>query len=735
MKKRLLLIPFIALFSLTSCDFLDEFFKPQNDAQNKDDKKDDSNIAVTGVNISLTSINIEEEQNQTLEYTVSPSNATNKKVTWSSSSASIASVSNGVVYAHTPGEAIITVTTDDGNFTDECLVNVTEKPSTIVNVTGVNLIKNQIEIEVGVDEVIQYSVFPTNATNKNVTWNSSDISVATIENGVVHAVAEGQTTITVKTVDGNKTDTCLVKVLPTQPIDDDPDKNGQFYGGLVEGSEYSGYEFSKSKDEIVKPSSGIGDINVYAFNDFHGSILKQTTGNGNEVGLKQLATFYKEKSQEDNTLIFDQGDTWQGSFESNLNHGGLIQDVLTYAGVTARTVGNHDFDWGLSQLAANSSRTYNDDYIPTLAANVFDSETRSIQQNQLGKQYCTYVLDNGIKVGVVGVIGHDQITSISSQLVTTIMFSYFIGRAKEIADFLRSEKECDVVIASTHQGDFSEAMSEFTSISSNTGKRYFDLVLGGHDHRRSEDTYNGVKFVKWNAYGLSTGKVSLKYDFSSEQLVDSNTTVDTYYPGYYDQYYPVCDPVIENMVDTYVDSLDEIGDEVLSTNFSGHFDDNSLARLMTEAIYDRVSDTVPGLQFACCNYARTDFSGSVFTYRDLYKCFPFDNQIILVNVNSSAGVHSISTNFSYREDTTLEPIHGDKKYYYCAIVDYVALHKNTSGGYDRFPDVSNNNYTVFNDTLGDPPIYRDILYSYLKANPTKSFNASDYSTSNPHFVG
>ena len=732
----MLILPFIALFSLTSCDFLDQFFRVEDDNQNQDNK---SNliVGVTGVNITLPSINIEEEHSERLQYTVSPTNATNKNVSWSSSNESIATVSGGVVYAHEHGEATITITTSDGGFTDTCFVTVIKKTEPVINVTSVSFVNGEVEVPVGSDTALQYSIFPTDATNKSVTWYCDDESVATVENGVVHGESKGQTYITVTTVDGNKIDTCVVKVVDSTPEEDDPTKNGQFYGGLVEGGQFSGYEFSKSKDEIVKPSSGFGEINVFAFNDFHGAILKQTTSEGDETGLKQIGTFYKEKSQEDNTLIFDQGDTWQGSFESNYQYGTLIQDVFTYAGVTARTVGNHDFDWGQDRLAANTSRTYSDDYIPCLAANVYDwhdGVNGSTQQSQLGREYCTYVLDNGIKVGVVGVIGEDQITSICSQLVNNITFKSYVEKIKEISDFLRNEKDCDVVIASTHEGSSYARSDGLTEISPSTGKRYVDLVLGGHQHYRQQYTVDGVKFVQWNSNGVNTGKVTLKYDFSTNELVDNDTTVDTYYSSYYDTYYPVCDPVIADMVDTYVSSLDSVANEVLSTNFSGSFDTGSLARLMTEAIYDRVSKTIPDVQFATTNFARTSFSGSTFTYRDLYKCFPFDNQIIIMDVSSSVGVYSITDNYSYREDTDLYPTYDDDKKYKCAVIDYVALHQNSHRSYDKFPD-ANSGFTVFNDTLGDPPIYRDILYSYLKANPTKSFNANNYTTDNPHFVG
>ena len=524
-------------------------------------------------------------------------------------------------------------------------------------------------------------------------------------------------------------------IIPDPPTVE-PEKNGQFYGGLVRGDKYTGYEFSKSENEIIKPTSGTGNIDIYSFNDFHGAIVERESGEyGKEIGLKRFATLYKDKSQQENTLIIDQGDTWQGSFESNYQHGALIQDVFSYAGVSLRTVGNHDFDWGLSQLESNVERTYNNTYIPCLAANVVDydgTNNGTTQQSQLGKEYATFVLDNGVKVGVVGVLGETQITTICSQYVGNIAFTDHIQKVKEISDFLREDKDCDIVIASTHVGSGEITSEGLTNISPKTNKRYVDLVLGGHQHYNQNYTVDGVKFVQWSANGSDSGQIKLKYDFSTNQLIDEETTVNTLYPAYYEYHYKTIDPQIENMVDTYINSISEKREEVLNEHFTGTFDSEKMSRVMTEAIYDRVSKTHPELQFACCNSAREAFSKQILKFTDLYSCFPFDNQIILMDVSSNyALTYSIFNNFSYREDTSLNPTFGHT--YKCAIVDYIALHQNPDRTFDKFPDAING-YEVFNDTDGEPPTYRDILHSYLLEHPDKIYNSSDYTPSNPHFV-
>lgn len=84
--------------------------------------------------------------------------------------------------------------------------------SSTVNVSGVTLNKTSTTLDIGQAETLTATVAPSNATNKNVTWTSNNENVATVENGVVSAVAQGSATITVTTVDGGFTATCSVTV-------------------------------------------------------------------------------------------------------------------------------------------------------------------------------------------------------------------------------------------------------------------------------------------------------------------------------------------------------------------------------------------------------------------------------------------------------------------------------------------------------------------------------------------
>ena len=103
-------------------------------------------------------------------------------------------------------------------------ISVTYKEATSVAVSGVSLNHSTLSLEVGETSTLIATVLPSNATNKNVTWSSSNASVATVRSdGVVAAVSAGSTTITVKTEDGDKTETCNVTVSAPAGGGDDSD--------------------------------------------------------------------------------------------------------------------------------------------------------------------------------------------------------------------------------------------------------------------------------------------------------------------------------------------------------------------------------------------------------------------------------------------------------------------------------------------------------------------------------
>ena len=171
-------------------------------------------ILATGISLNQTTLSFSAaNQTATLIATVTPSNATNKNVTWTSSNTAVATVSSaGVVTSKANGTAVITAKTTDGtNLTATCNVTV----SIPVLSTGISLNETTLSFNaVNQTATLIATITPSNATNKNVTWTSSNTSVATVSSsGVVTAKGNGSAIITAQTTDGtNLTATCNVTV-------------------------------------------------------------------------------------------------------------------------------------------------------------------------------------------------------------------------------------------------------------------------------------------------------------------------------------------------------------------------------------------------------------------------------------------------------------------------------------------------------------------------------------------
>jgi hypothetical protein len=170
------------------------------------------NMAVSDVTLNKSSVTLSINDTTKLVATVKPNNAINKEVTWSSNDSKVATVdSDGRVKAISEGTAKITVTTKDGAKTDQCTVKVVKD---LITVTNVSLNKTSISLTVGGAEQLKATVTPENATDKSVTWDSSNNTVATVsKNGLVTGLNEGAATITARTNTGNRTSTCSVKVI------------------------------------------------------------------------------------------------------------------------------------------------------------------------------------------------------------------------------------------------------------------------------------------------------------------------------------------------------------------------------------------------------------------------------------------------------------------------------------------------------------------------------------------
>ena len=238
---------------LAGCDIIDKD-KKEEEEQHEDVP---TVVAVTGVSLGSNSLQLYVGFDTTLSAVVAPENATNKAVSWSVDHPEVVSVVNGKVTGLAVGTAVVTVTTEDGNKTAQCTVEVTEKPADVVPVESITISEKSIELDVGGSKDLSATVLPENATNKNFSWSTSEASVATVVDGHVVAVAPGTATITVTTEQGGKQDTCTVRVNSTEH------PQAVKSGAYVE-LDGTGYSFVTGKDgEIVHLEEASGKTKVW----------------------------------------------------------------------------------------------------------------------------------------------------------------------------------------------------------------------------------------------------------------------------------------------------------------------------------------------------------------------------------------------------------------------------------------------------------------------------------------
>ncbi len=181
-------------------------------------------VAVTGISVSPSSLTLKVGESESLTATITPSNATNKNIKWTTSDSAIAIVSSsGLVTAKGAGPATIRAITEDGNFSASCTVTVTQEPasdepSSEKQLERIVLSPDSFELDPGDVKTIKASYYPSSAyiPDKSI-WSSSDSSIVTVDKyGTIKAVAPGKATITHKR--GAVEATCIVTVKNTPRI-------------------------------------------------------------------------------------------------------------------------------------------------------------------------------------------------------------------------------------------------------------------------------------------------------------------------------------------------------------------------------------------------------------------------------------------------------------------------------------------------------------------------------------
>lgn len=220
--------------------------------------------------------------------------------------------------------------------------------------------------------------------------------------------------------------------------------------------------------------------------------------------LRRAAMIDEMRKEDKNLLLLDSGDFSQGSPYYTMFKGDVETELMNIMGYDAATIGNHEFDFGLDNMA----RIFRKAKFPIVCAN-YDFTGTPVEG--LVKPY-VIIKRKGIKIGIFG---------LSPKLDGLVMASTCAGvkyydpikTANEVADKLKNGEKCDVVICLSHLG-WDEAGLNDMQMMEHT--RNIDLVLGGHSHSYFQ-TLNYVRNLDGREipndqngkHGIFVGKITL----------------------------------------------------------------------------------------------------------------------------------------------------------------------------------------------------------------------------------
>jgi 5'-nucleotidase len=269
---------------------------------------------------------------------------------------------------------------------------------------------------------------------------------------------------------------------------------------------------------------GVTPFNLLASNDFVAITILHTNdihchiepfSGGSELtegkgGLARISGVAKRfKSENPNTLLFDAGDMFQGTPYYNYFKGELMLQLMSAAGYDAGTIGNHEFDDGLTGILKSLPKAN----FPLINSNYDFSDTI------LAGKFPGWKIFNksGIKVGVYG-LGIELKGLVGDKNYGNTIYNDPVKTAVEMESFLKNDKKCDLVICLSHLGlRYTENKISDIVLAGETSLT--DLIIGGHTHSYLEKpiitknkTGNQVIINQASWGGMVLGKIDFVFE-------------------------------------------------------------------------------------------------------------------------------------------------------------------------------------------------------------------------------
>jgi 2',3'-cyclic-nucleotide 2'-phosphodiesterase (5'-nucleotidase family) len=480
------------------------------------------------------------------------------------------------------------------------------------------------------------------------------------------------------------------------------DYNGKYVS--IEGF-VTGLYVATNKNINVSINSiyeSVSHVNFLSINDTHGAFVdsKDSVSIGRVDSLLDSLT-----SMNGEYIKIHVGDAFQGSYVSGMTYGLPLIESLNIMEFDCFVLGNHEFDWGIDKIQnyADGNLANGEANFPFLGANIYKAGTT--ERPDWIDAY-TIVNYGNIEVGIIGVIGATQESSILTKYVEEYEFVDPLSVIEKYAKELRNEKGCEVVVVATH--DYDKNLNKRIGSLSNDAK--IDTIFCAHTHQKVNETVSradGKKIpVVQNLHknNTATGVIlSLDSNYSYK-----TSSVAHYNPNIYN----ISDD-IASLISKYQDYIDD--SNIVLGNTSQYISKSTLGKYATDAMVNYIYgesmfDGEIDVSIMNTGGIRATIDSGDITKADIFEVFPFNNIVVLVNINGKSLKSIYNANksylyFDFADSLTSISSLNDNEIYQLAIIDYVF--ESTYSSYDVFDKLDPSQYIVTDI------IMRDILIEYL----------------------
>jgi 2',3'-cyclic-nucleotide 2'-phosphodiesterase (5'-nucleotidase family) len=411
-------------------------------------------------------------------------------------------------------------------------------------------------------------------------------------------------------------------------------------------------------------------LSILGTTDLHGFAFERD-GRG---GLAILGGYVKNlrgarAADGGGVLLIDAGDTYQGGIESNLSEGALVVDAYHAMGYTAAAIGNHEFDFGAVDVDGHRRSAHDDPRgalkvitararYPVLAANLIDDATKRVVDWPNVKP--SVIVDAaGVRVGIIGVMTIDALRSTLVVNTRGLHMAPLASTIQSEASRLRGEG-AQVVVVAAHAGgscsrfdnpvDLSscDETAEIFRLANELPHGLVDAIVAGHTHAGLAHEVNGLPITQSFSAGRAFGRIDLSFDRERGKVTDATVfapkdlTVPAEYEGLpveRDQrIVEAMAPELARVRALQATPLGVMADGPIRRVVNG---ESPLGNLFADAM--RAEEPHADVALTMSNVPgglRADLYGGPLTFGELYDVFPFDNQIVKLQL-SGAELHDV----------------------------------------------------------------------------------------------